>query len=169
MNDFFKDEEANKVLHDYVYSKFVRNSGLMRHEFFLHFNPNLEYNGSEVDYVISAGKVVHIALRCFPTEQRFAQLCRHIFAQSLRPFLRVSLSLVPKKDADRWVSLAVSKPEINPAEGRISEIRYDQEVIVSIKLTDKKTKKVVIVDVGNSDMFSVKEKALFLLYGEKLS
>jgi hypothetical protein len=161
-------QEKLIVIHEFVYAKFARYSGLMNHEFCLHFDEDLTYNGGTVDFIISAGKIVHIALRCSPLSDKFTQLCRHIFKQRLRPFIRNDLALVPKKDADKWVTLAVFKPEDDPGK-KVSHRAYSQEIIVSVKLIDRRTKKTVIVEVGNSDMFTVKEKALYLLYGEKLS
>lgn len=168
MTQFFKNEEANLLLHDTVFQKFARNSGLMKHEFFMHFDPNLEHNGCVVDYMITAGKTVHIAFRCVPTEQRFFQLCRHVFGQNLRPFLRFNLSIVPKKDADKWVSLVVFNPESDPGK-KVSHRSYRMEVLNTVKLTDKKTRKSVELTVSNGNAFETVEKALKLLYGERLS
>ena len=164
----FNDKEKEDVLHEFVHTRFARYAGLMKHEFCLHFNEDLTYNGNTVDYIISAGKVIHIAFRCSPLENRFTSLCRHIFNQNLRPFIRNNLSLVAKKDSDKWVTLAVYKPEDDPGR-KINHRSYTREVITSIRLTDRKTKKSVTLEVANSDMFSVQEKALYLLYGEKLS
>ena len=167
MINFFKDEEANKFFQDFVHENFAKKSGLMKHEYMLHFDPELQWHETNVDFVITCGKILHIALRCYPTSHNLGELLKSCFSQDLKRMLR-SYALVRKEDAERWYGLAIKlgDEEINMKKVRMNS--FSREMITAIKLIDRKTKKTVIVDIINGDAFTAQDKALKLLYGERL-
>ena len=163
----FDSEEVTRELHSFIHKNFGRKCGLLSHEYEIHFDPSLEYHDMSADYVIEAGRVVHVGLRCLPTTERMMFLCRRAFGQSLRPFLR-SHALVRKEDAERWHVLAVREGDEEISKRRRNAInRCTVEIITQVRLIDKKTRKAVTVETVNGNAFEAKEKAYMQLYGEE--
>lgn len=167
MTTFFKDEEKNKFVQEFIHEHFGKPSGLMSHEYIVHFNPNLEWHGSPVDFVVTSGKTLQIAVRCLPTSPELPRFLRSCFSNDLKKMIR-TYALVRKEDAEKWYALAVREGEEKINMKRVRMNSFKKEILVSVKLTDRSTKKTVIVDVINGNMFDAQDKALRLLYGEKL-
>jgi len=166
MTIFFNDPAVNVALHEWIHANYGRKSKLHKDEYMVHFDQELTWNGSYIDMLIKAGKIVHICLRCLPTPEqadRFQSLLKHAFNQNLREFKR-STALVRKSDAIKWYALAFTKPE----EERPKKVKVNSfERIVCVKLVDKRTKKEVIVEMANTNYFDAQDLALRILYGEK--
>ena len=164
------DHDRNKILHEFIHKNFGKKSGLMSHEYCVFFDVELTYNNSVVDYIVSAGKTIHIALRCYPASETMVALCKLVFLQDLRKFLRLNRSLVLKKDADNWKTLAVKEPEITILK-RIKDSAlmnaFERRTITSVELKDKKTHKVVVVEIVNGNLFRAQDLALKELYGDR--
>lgn len=167
MTTFFQDNEKNNFIREFIHENFGKRSGLMIHEYMIHFKPDLEWHGTKVDFVVTSGKILHIAVSCLPTSPELPKLLRDCFKHDLKSMLR-SYALVKKEDAEKWYALAIKdgEQEINMKKVRVNS--FVREIVISIKLTDRITKKSVLVDVVNGDAFNAQEKALKLLYGERL-
>jgi hypothetical protein len=131
----------------------------MRHEYFMHFDPDLKHWNGHVDYIIRAGRVIHIGMRCDPLTPMFFILCKRIFSRNdLRSFIRTQLD----EKTHQIITVAAKLPETEGKELR----RCYRTIITSVRLIDKVTKEVKIVELGNSDAFTAQEVCLRELYGE---
>lgn len=168
---YFKDQEKQEILHNWIYQNYAKGSGLMKHEFLVHFDPELRHNGDVVDCVIQAGKKVIVGIRSDISKEymeRTKELLAHAFNHDLRKFLR-SYGLVRKEDAVKWYSLAYTNIGGELNKGRTKEFmsKFHQELLTAIKLTDKRTKKSVTVTITDGDAFKAKDLAIKLLYGSE--
>ena len=160
------DQTQEEVIQDFIHKNLAKSCGLMSHEYKVFFDPQLSYNGTVVDYVISAGPVVHVALRCNPATDRMVYLCKIVFNQSLRTFLRVNLASGPEMNAWRAKAVKLEEEHLEKKIRRKEIMRaMERRTISSVELKHKKTKKVVIAEVYNGDIFEAQERALKELFG----
>src|SRR2546430_14166209 len=55
------------LIHEWIYRRFARQAGLMKHEFQIYYDPNLKDGGNkQADIIKFAGECIHIFTRAHP-------------------------------------------------------------------------------------------------------
>jgi hypothetical protein len=183
MSTFFKSKESNDIMHDVIHQLYGKKAKLFKNEYMVHFDVDLVHNGNVVDYIISAGKCIHIAIRSLPTPELWERTCKilnRIFITNphkIREFLRPDsgMSLILRKDAIKWFGLAEANFDADPIHTntrnefnrkRISVNSFTQKTIISIMVVDKETSRSATVEITNGNIFEAQGRALKQIYGE---
>ena len=183
MSTFFNSKASNDLMHDVIHQLVGKKAKLFKNEYMVHFDPELMHNGAYVDYIISAGKTVHIAIRSLPTPEyweRTHKILRRVFLENphpIREFLRpdAGMSLVRRKDASKWFGLSESNFDQDPIHTnsrnefnrkRVSANSFTQKTIISIQITDKESNRSATVEITNGNIFEAQRRALKQIYGE---
>lgn len=151
-------------MHDKLHLKYGVQVGLFKEQYRIFFDPDPEV--PDWDVKISAGKVVHILLRTAPWFDDFDTRLRLALVNHKPHFRAFLRSATEDKKDNAWEGLITKYPEVEDKK-KVNVNAFARQVVISVRLIDKKTKKIVEVITRNGDVFTAQEMALKQLYGER--
>lgn len=190
--EFFKDEKRDILLSDWIHNTYGRPARISRDEYFIIVDPDLAPGGKPADIMRAAGPTILLFTRWGPfTPVEFKKSLFRLFAEPrLKDLYRPKgTALLKRSDAVKLYAITESFIGLDSVEpiGRANEYRKDEqsgrrvvhhtgpkvydftsEIITSVRVKDKKSRREVTVAVTNGNAFDAQAEALKRLYGEEV-
>lgn len=151
--------EADAMFQKCIHRDYGHLSGLLPHEYHVIIDERGDY---EVE--VKAGKKILIAVTYAPLHPKFKPVMTEVFSQwPLREFLPANPA---KPDGGKYQELSMSGITTPIAKKNLMS-QVVTEYVTMLKMTDRKTKRSVMVQM-TGNVFDVQDEALRMLFGERL-